>query len=241
MTKPGNALTIYFGDLEYDGMADDFTKDPGWVGANNRAKIENPPVGAHDFGFSPTTSFAGGQRGEMGGDLWRSGKYGYYADRIGPLSLEDRLEARGKVVLKVGAPDSNVYLGWFSSTDKTRPPVESGNFLGVHVGGPTRIGHYFIPRCATAKGTMAKVEKGPVLTPGKVFDWSLLYDPTANDGQGQLRVTLGKETVTLALKKGLKTEGARFDRFGLFNSTIGGQLVRIYLDDLTYTSARPAP
>jgi hypothetical protein len=37
------------------------------------------------------------------------------------------------------------------------------------------------------------------------------------------------------LKKGLKAEGASFDRFGLFTPAIGGQIVRIYLDDLTYT------
>jgi hypothetical protein len=241
MTKPGNAMTIYFGDLTHDGLAEDFSKDPGWVDDNDRAEIANPPVGAHDFGFSPTTRFAGGKPGELGGDLWRSGKYGYYADRIGPLALADRLEASGKVVLKVGAPDSDVYLGWFSSADKERPPVESGNFLGVHVGGPTRVGHYFLPRLTTAKGTTAKVASGPILAPGKVFDWSLVYDPAANGSQGELRVTLGKETATLALKKGVKREGAHFDRFGLFNSTIGGQLVRIYLDNLKYTATRPTP
>ena len=43
-------------------------------------------------------------------------------------------------------------------------------------------------------------------------------------------MTLGKETATLALRKGMKAEGAQFDRFGLFNSNAGGQLVRIYLE-----------
>ena len=117
------------------------------------------PRGAHDFGFSAKTNFAGGKPGEVGGDLWRSGKYGYYADRIGPLTLDDRLEASGKVVLKVGAPDSDVYLGWFNSADKEKPPAEAGNFLGVHVGGPTRIGHYFHPAFATAKGTRGLADK----------------------------------------------------------------------------------
>jgi hypothetical protein len=47
--------------------------------------------------------------------------------------------------------------------------------------------------------------------------------------------------VTLPLKKGIKAQGASFDRFGLFTSNIGGQIVRIYLDDLKYTAARPVP
>jgi len=236
MMKPGNAMTVYFGELQHDGMSEDLTKDPGWVGSRNRATIESVPVGSHDFGFSLQTSFAGGEPGEVGGDLWRSGRYGYYADRVGPLTLNDRLEASGRVVLKVGAPDSDMYLGWFSSADKEKPPAASGNFLGVHVGGPTRIGHYFQPALATAKGARAQADKGPVLTPGKVYQWSLVYDPTASGGQGEIRVTLGEQTVTLVLKRGLKAQGARFDRFGLFNSTAGGQLVRIFFDDLKYTA-----
>jgi len=241
LMKPGNAMTIYFGDLRHDGVAEDFTKDPGWVGSNNRAKIAHVPVGAHDFGFSAKTSFAGGRPGELGGDLWRSGKYADYADRIGPLTLEDRLEARGKVVLKVGAPDSDVYLGWFRSANREKPPTTAGDFLGVHIGGPTRVGHYFQPALATTKGTRGQSKTGPVLTPGKVFEWSLAYDPSANGGDGEIRVTLGEETVTLPLRRGLKAEEARFDRFGLFNSTVGGQLVRIYFDDLQYTAGRPNP
>jgi hypothetical protein len=78
------------------------------------------------------------------------------------------------------------------------------------------------------------VKTGPVLVPGKVFDWSVVYDPAANGGLGELRVALGKETRTLALKKGVKAEGAHFDRFGLCN-------LPIYLDDLKYTATRPAP
>jgi hypothetical protein len=242
MMKGGNALTIHFDDLQYDGKAEDFAKDPGWEGSGNRATYEDrEQVGAHNFGFSARTNFAGGSPGEVGGDLWRSGAYGYYADRVGPLTLDDRLEARGKVILKVGAPDSDMFLGWFNSAAKDKSPAEAGHFLVVHVGGPTRVGHYFQPAFATAKGTRGHADKGPVLGPGKVYDWSLVYDPAADGGKGTIQVTLGEESVTLPLKAGRKAEGARFDRFGLLTSDIGGQLVRIYLDDLKYTAARPAP
>ena len=151
------------------------------------------------------------------------------------MTLEQRLEAHGKVKLVTAGPDSDIYLGWFNHTTKDKAPAAAGHFLGVHVGGPTRIGHYFIPACTTAKGTQARVAQGPVLAPGKVFDWSLVYDPAANKGHGAVRVTLGSETVTLALKPGQKVEGASLDRFGLFNATAGGQMVKVYLDDLEYT------
>jgi hypothetical protein len=241
MMKPGGRMSVYFDDLQYLGRTQDFSQDPKWDASGNRATYQAKDVsGAHDFGFSPT-NHAGGAAGEVGGTFWRSGKYGYYADRVGPLTLDDRLEASGKVVLRSGGPDSDMFLGWFNGANKDHPPTEAGHFLGVHVGGPTRVGHYFHPSLATAKGARAQAPAGPVLTPGKLYEWSLVYDPAAEGGNGAATVTLGGESVTLPLKKGVKAQGARFDRFGLFTSDIGGQIVRIYLDDLKYTSARPAP
>jgi len=238
--KSGGAVTVFFDDLQYNGQTQDFSADHGWAGAGNRETFEDREVfGAHDFGYSAKTSHAGGTAGEIGGSLWRCGTLGYYADRVGPLSLERRLEARGRVKLITAGPDSDIALGWFSSAGKDRDPEAAGHFLGIHVGGPTRIGHYFNPSFTTAKGTRGKMDEGPVLTQGKVFDWSLIYDPTANGGNGEMRVTLGKESVTLALQPGQKAEGASLDRFGLFNSTDGGQMVKIYLDDLKYTSDIP--
>lgn len=240
MMKAGGAMKIYFDDLEYTGRNEDFSDDPNWDSSRNRVTYQATDVGgAHNFGFSQT-NYAGGKPGEIGGTFWRSGEYGYYADRVGPLSLNDRLEASGKVVLKVGAPDSDMYLGWFNSAPK-EPPNQAGDFLGIHVGGPTRVGHYFQPALATGKATMAHAEKGPVLVPGKSYDWSLVFDPIADGGQGAIHVTLGDESVTLPLKPGWRTEGARFDRFGLFTSNIGGQVVKIYFDDLKYTAGRSSP
>lgn len=99
------------------------------------------------------------------------------------------------------------------------------------------MGHYFIPVFADASGTRLKVEQGPVLTPGNNFEWSLNYDRAANGGNGEIRVTLGEKSVTLALKPVQKTHGATLDRFGLLNSTAGGQMVKLYLDDLQYTAS----
>lgn len=238
--KSGGTVTLYFDDLKFDGKAEDFSTDPGWVADGNRASFEDREItGAHDFGFSAQTSFAGGAPGEAGGGFWRSGDFGYYADRVGPLNLEQRLEARGKVKLVTAGPDSDMRIGWFNSDAKVKGDGDAANFVGVFVGGPTRVGHYFIPRFANAAGGIGKVEQGPILTPGKTFDWSLVYDPAGNGDNGEMRVTLGSETVTLALKPGMKAKGATLDRFGFFTSTIGGQMVKIYLDDLKYTAVKP--
>ncbi|MBX6313818.1 MAG: hypothetical protein IRY99_13015 [Isosphaeraceae bacterium] len=242
MMKAGGHMTIYFDDLQYDGRSEDFAQAPNWDASGNRVTYQAADVaGAHNFGFS-NTNHAGGRPGEVGGTFWRTDKnWGYYADRVGPLTLDDRLEASGRVVLRVGGPDSDMHLGWFNSAVKDQPPAQGGHFLGIHVGGPTRVGHYFQPAYATAKGTRGRADTGPVLVPGKVYEWTLVYDPAANGGQGAIQVTLGQESVTLPLKAGHKAQGGRFDRFGLLTAYPGGQLVRIFLDDLKYTAARSAP
>src|SRR5439155_9140449 len=137
------------------------------------------------------SSFAqGAAAGDVGGILWRSGKYGYYADRVGPLTLNDRLEASGKVVLKTGSPDSGMYLGFFNSADKTKSPADSGNFLGIKIGGPTHVGHYFAPAYVTSTGKKMDRATGPLLVPERVYDWKMIYDPAASDGNGAITVTL---------------------------------------------------
>ncbi len=250
--RGGNPMTIYFDDLQYNGKSEDFTQDPGWIGSGNHASFaDRHQGGAHDFGFCPQSSHAGGAPGEIGGTLWRSGPYGYYAARVGLLTLTNRLEARGKVILEAAPPDSGMSLGWFNSAEKENAPTQAGSFVGIKIGGPTRVGHYFLPADATAQTGKVKpgagreharrvdVEpgQGPVLVPQKVCEWKLVYDPAANGGTGAIQVTLGEESVTLPLKRGDKAIGATFDRFGLFTTHIGGSFVRIYFDDLAYTVA----
>lgn len=235
--KAGGTTTLFFDDVEFNGQKQDFSQDPGWVGVGNRASYEDRELtGAHNFGFRAATRHAGGQPGEVGGDFWRSGNYACYADRVGPLNLEQRLEARGRVTMLVGGPDADMMFGWFSSANKAASPIDAGHFLGVAVGGPTRVGHYFAPSFTTAKGGRGKVDSAPVLKPGRSYEWSLVYDPAGNGGLGEMKVTLGGESVTLPFKPGRKKEGATFDRFGLFTSQAGGQMVRLYLDDLAYSS-----
>lgn len=249
--KPGRSMTVFFDDVTCDGASFDFACDPGWEGIGNRTEHqEQEQHGAQNFGFSPMTSVAGGKPGEVGGTMWRGGDYSYYADRVGPLSLADRLEASGKVTLQAGPSDSTIYIGWFNSADKENSPVQSGDFVGIKVGGPSKVGHYFQPCYATTKTTpIERVGKrdrpsdialeptsGPVLVPEKSFAWKLVYDPVAEEGRGTITATLGNETITFSLKPGDKAQGAKLDRFGLFTAHHGGNFLKIFFDDLEYTA-----
>ena len=79
---------------------------------------------------------------------------------------------------------------------------------------------------------------GPVVAQKKTYEWSLVYDPQGNGGNGTLQATLGDESVTLNLEPGAKSEGAVLDRFGMLVVPVSGHHVKIYLDDLKYTASK---
>ncbi len=241
MMKSGGSLTAHFDDLTYDGRAEDFARDPRWEASGNERTYASGDVsGTQNFGFS-RTDHAGGGAGEIGGVFWRTDKaWGRYADRVEPLSFADRLEARGRIKLVVGAPDADMCFGWFRTDDGDVPPNRAGDFLGVKIGGPTRVGHLFLPAFTVHENLRGLPDLGPVLVPGRAYEWSLVYDPAAEQGRGALTAVLGGESVTLVLKPGQKEAAAqaRFDRFGMFSIYPGGQIVHVYLDDLRFTAGR---
>ncbi|MCA9450531.1 MAG: hypothetical protein KC931_25645, partial [Candidatus Omnitrophica bacterium] len=70
---------------------------------------------------------------------------------------------------------------------------------------------------------------------GKQFEWTFKYDPQANGGNGEVRVTLGDEETLLPMRPGAREGGAKFDRFGMLPYLQGGHHVEIFFDDLSYT------
>jgi hypothetical protein len=239
----GGPLEVYFDDITIDGVKEDFSKDPGWVGVNNQATLDaRVSDGAHDFGFSQTNHVLKDAPGEVGGIMFRSAPYSYYADpKVGPLSLDDELFASGKVCFPYATSDSGVLVGWFNSKTVVEGPVtprmSPPHFIGTVIEGPSRIGHYHRAAYKTGTGEAGDSRTGPVLHPdAKPHDFTLHYQPKANNGDGALTVTLDGELTTLNLAKGHKATGATFDRFGFLTwQSRGGHFMEIYWDDLTYT------
>ena len=65
--------------------------------------------------------------------------------------------------------------------------------------------------------------------------WATIRQPRA--ARGNARHAGSRESVDAGFEGRVnKPKRAKFDRFGLFTSTAGGQMVKIYLDDLTYTA-----
>ena len=89
-----------------------FDQDPGWEGHNNRIVPERVPTVTQDFGYSKT-NFAGKAAGELGGGITRASEPAYYADKIGPVTLDDKLSALGTFALTKTTAGGGMFFGFF--------------------------------------------------------------------------------------------------------------------------------
>src|SRR5207248_3077016 len=87
-------------------------------------KLEEFPY--HDLRWSKT-NFAGGDTGELLVTMWRDNHPAYYADKVGPLTLDDELYAEGRLALADEAGFGGLYLGWFNSEAKRNKPGPDTN------------------------------------------------------------------------------------------------------------------
>lgn len=236
----GQGMEVYFDDVVLDGEVEGFARDPKWDARGNKVSFaENVIRPMHNFGHGPT-AHAGGHKGEVGGIMWRDEKPAYYADQVGPFTLDDELFASGKLAFTAAGSDSGLYLGFFDATSKKNKTVpeheeRQKNMLAIAIEGPSRIGHYFRPAVFNSVGGGMSKSDGPIIRPdGEVHEWSLHYSPTAAGGNGQITVKFDENTQTLDLKPEDRKRGATFDRFGFFNMQTGGHYVFLYADDLSY-------
>ena len=240
---------VWFGGVTVNGRRQDFGRDPGWEGVNNRRTYTTTHVRPRcDFGFSPTRHAGGKAAGELGGLVFRGdcrfrASLAAYGDRLEPLTLDKPLRAAGKIALRRGVTDSTTLLGFYHSSDSLRanPAQDSGwpkNFLGIAVEGPSREGFMVYPACRAREGggSSAKGDDRPHILPdGSAHDWSLEYDPAASGGLGRITVLLDGRPARMDLGKGDKATGTRLDRFGLVTTWIDGNGQNVYFDDLSYT------
>lgn len=241
---------IWFDDVTVNGRTETFDRDPRWDAKGNRATFKTTDIRPRfDFGFSPT-SYAGGGKGELGGLMFRGdGRYpdkmAWYADRVGPLTLERPIRASGRLALRRAVSDSTTLLGFFNSKESTaiHEAQDTGfldSFFGVAVEGPSSEGFMLYP-CYRVRGE-ARYETrtatvNRVLPDGKPHQWSLEYAPSAS-GPGKVTVRLDGGTVTMEVPREHQAAGTRFDRFGLITPRVDGNGQRVFFDDLTYTIAQ---
>jgi hypothetical protein len=230
-------------NLAAEERTEHFDRDPGWDGHNNRASTPAPRTVRQDFGYSPT-SHAGGEPGEMGGLITPAAEPAYYAKRITPKSFKDELSASG--TLACTGREFHVLLGFFNvgTLNEWRTP----NTLAVRLSGR---GDYFYAWAeyatrrwragaddphgfSTRDPATGRTRLIEFPAQGKVYHWSIRYDPRGNNGGGVMTVTLDDQTAICHFAPGHKADGAVFNRFGLLpvlKSADGGG--EVWLDDVT--------
>ena len=160
-----------------------------------------------------------------------------HPDRVGLLTLEHKLIARGKFSSENEfSVDSTFALGWFNSKKRGWPLHD---FVGVYFDSLSDTGRIVQPLYGTNAGNKERGRDFVTFLPdGSDYDWTLEYDPAAADGRGEITFTMNAQTVNMPLVKGDREKGAALDRFGVFNLPwANSKHCVIYLDDLTYTTA----
>jgi hypothetical protein len=249
--------SVWLDNLTIEGESHPFNADPGGDQRNNRSTYVSTGVRPRfDFGYSPTTNYAGGQNGgEIGGQTFRGdsreefggSRMAYYGGPLNEtLSLNQPLHAEGKVAFRRGVSDSTTLIGFFHSDDSMKSSNAQNsatpeNFVGAAIEGPSSEGFYLYPTYGLdQEGVRPNGGRGtptpPAIYPnGDSHRWTLDYDPNANGGNGQIVVTLDGKAVALNLDAGHKQIGAHFNRFGIITTHIDGNGQTVYFDDLTYT------
>src|SRR5213594_2293059 len=192
-----------------------FDTDPGWDGRNNRATDPAPRQIVQNFGFSSSSTNAGGPAGEIGGFIAPAGEPAFYGKVIAPMSFNDSLSASG--ILNVPASGGHTLIGFFNAdtVNEWRTP----NTIALRIYGR---GTYFLAYLEygtglwRAGGTSFGGEAA-IPTGAADYPFSLNYDPNGDGGRGTVTATIGSYSNVMTLDSGHKADGAMFNRFGILN------------------------
>jgi hypothetical protein len=220
-----------------------FDKDPGWHGHNNRSV--KPQTIRQDFGWSRDTAHAGGAAGEIGGLVAPAAEPAWYAKRLPARTFNDVLTASGTLLVEKGG--GHALIGFFN--DRTLNEWRTPNTLALRINqrGDTFHCHleYCTGRWRAGAGIIGQYDKvrdrmhARELPCGRVYAWTLQYDPRGADGRGLVTATLDGNTASCELSPGHKADGAEFNHFGIVNvmKQYDGA-GRLWLDNVTVLDTR---
>jgi hypothetical protein len=225
-----------------------FDKDPEWEGVNNRSATPAARIVQQNFGYSRTAN-AGGQAGEIGGQITAAAERAWYARKIEAKTLDDVLTASGRLACK--GRQFHVLIGFFNT--RTVNEWRTPNTVAIRLLGRGDVFYAYVEYCtgtwragADSPGGFATVRDKESakarlrgFRTGAALEWTLRYDPKGNKGGGAVTVTLGGETAVCHLGQGHRADGATFDRFGLMpvlKSAAGSG--EVWLDDVTVNGAK---
>ncbi len=220
-------------------LRDDFSADPNWDGFRNRLLPEQLPLVKQAFGYRTSRLAGGRSAGEIGGTIERSTTPASYARVISKCTLDDRLSASGQLSVTRAGGGSGIMFGWFHHTSRGWRTPNSLAFRVDGNGGKYWMFYEYGTRSGATGGggAFAGERYQTTVTPpfpadGTSHQWSLDYDPAAENGRGRITFQVDDREYELSLAPGHKQEGATFDRFGFWNVEIQGDSLDVFIDDL---------
>jgi hypothetical protein len=209
-----------------------FDTNPAWDGRNNRATDPSPRQITQNFGFSSSSTDAGGSAGEIGGLITPAGEPAFYGKVITPASFNDPLSTSG--ILNVPQGGGHTLIGFFNTN--TVNEWRTANSLAMRIYGRSS---YFLAYLDYGTGLWRAGGGsfgGEAQIPSGTNDYpfSLNYDPNGAGGLGTVTATLGGYTTVMTLDAGHKADGAVFNRFGILNvMKSADDPGQIWLDNMT--------
>src|SRR5262245_39089926 len=195
--------------------AETFDADPGWDGRNNRATDPAPKQIVQNFGFSSSSTNAGGPAGEIGGFITPAGEPAFYGKVITPTSFNDSLSASG--TLNVPQGGGHTLIGFFNSNtvNEWRTP----NTIALRIYGRGPYFHVYLEYGTGLWRAGGASFGGEAAIPSGAADYpfSFSYEPNGAGGLGTVTATIGTYSTIMTLDSGHKADGATFNRFGILN------------------------
>lgn len=194
---------------------------PNWEGFNNRSVAFEPKRVVQDFGFSASTSHAGGKAGEVGGRINPAGEPAWYGYRLPKaLTFDTPMSAEGRILVAKGS--GHCLLGFFhtNTLNEWRTP----NTLVARINARGETYHCHFEYCTSGwragAGVIGKIVPGRSITPievpgGKPHRWKMTYEPGGADGKGLLTFTLNEVTATCEIEADHRRDGITVTHFGL--------------------------
>jgi hypothetical protein len=209
-----------------------FDTDPGWDGHNNRATDPGPRQIVQNFGFSGSSSNAGGSAGEIGGFITPAGEPAFYAKVITLMSFSNALSASG--VLNVPQGGGHTLIGFFNAdtVNEWRTP----NTIALRIYGRGTYFHAYLDYGTGLWRAGGGSFGGEAAIPSGAanYPFSLNYDPNGAGGLGTVSATFGSYSNVMTLASGHKADGALFNRFGILNvMKSADDPGQIWLDNVT--------
>jgi hypothetical protein len=195
---------------------------PNWEGLNNRTTNFPSRAVNQNFGYSRTTSHAGGNPGEIGGTINPAAEPAYYGLRLKTAAdFEHSITVSGKMFVAPGP--NHCLLGFFNPA--TLNGWRTPNTMVLRINGRNGGFHCHLEYCTSrwraGAGVVGEMEPGKKITPklmpaGQVYEWSMTYDPNgASAGTGLLTCRLGAQTATCPIHPDHRNDGATFTHFGI--------------------------